>query len=78
MKDPIREAFEAVTYSSFGGTGGHGLRRRLDTGAYVSDMLEDHWQTFQEGWEEAIKYLQNKSNSCYTDIVSDGEMDPRK
>lgn len=76
MKNLIREAFETVTYSSFGATGGHGLRRKPN-GAYVSDMLEDHWQTFQEGWEEAIKYLKNKENGEYSDIVSDGGMDMR-
>jgi hypothetical protein len=25
------------------------LARKLDTGEYVSVLLEDHWQTFQEG-----------------------------
>jgi hypothetical protein len=74
--DPIRKAFEEVCYPNFGVTSGHSLRRKSN-GEYVSDSLEDHWQTFQEGWEEAIKYLQQKSNPCYTDIVSDGGMDPR-
>lgn len=77
MSNPIREAFERVTYPWLGGTA-HGLRRRLDTGEYVSDILEDHWQTFQEGWECAIEHLKNKSNPAYTDIVSDGGMDTRK
>jgi hypothetical protein len=76
MSDPIRKAFEEVTYLSLRATG-HGLRRNLK-GEYVSDALEDHWQTFQEGWEEAIKWLQSKDNPRYTDIVSDGGMDPRK
>jgi hypothetical protein len=39
--------------------------------------LEDHWQTFQEGWEEAINYVKNRDNPSYTDVVSDGGMDPR-
>jgi hypothetical protein len=81
MTDPIRKAFEKITYPtlSFVGTDLHsGLARKLDTGEYVSDALEDHWQTFQEGWEEAIKWLQSKDNPRYTDIVSDGGMDPRK
>jgi 1,2-phenylacetyl-CoA epoxidase catalytic subunit len=76
MTDQIRKAFEEVTYLTLRATG-HGLRRRPD-GQYVSDTLEDHWQTFQEGWEEAIKYLQSKNNPCYSDIISDGGMDPRK
>ena len=61
MTDQIRKAFEKVTYLSLRATG-HGLNRRQDNGQYVSDTLEDHWQTFQEGWEEAIKCLQNKDN----------------
>lgn len=76
MNDPIRKAFEEVSYLSLRATG-HGLRRNLK-GEYVSDTLEDHWQTFQEGWEEAVKYLKNKNDPGYTDIVSNGGMDPRK
>lgn len=72
---PIRKAFEDEVYPSFGGMS-HGLRRK-PSGEYLSDTLEDHWQTFQEGWELAIKHLQNKSNPCYTDVISDGGMDPR-
>ena len=78
--DAVRKAFEEVTYPSLqiaGAYTAHGLRRKMDTGEYVSDLLEDHWNTFQEGWEEAVKWLQNKDNSCYSDIVSDGGMDPR-
>lgn len=70
MGNVIREAFERVTYPTLSVTG-HGLRRRLDTGEYFSVNLEDHWQTFQEGWEEAIKYLKSKDNGQYSDIVSD-------
>ncbi len=57
MNDPIREAFERVTAPSFG----HELmfkRNRKDE--YFHPMLEDHWQTFQEGWEEALKYMNDK------------------
>ena len=76
MNDPKRKAFEEVCYPSFGVTSGHSLRCKPN-GEYVSDALEDHWQTFQEGWEEAVKHLQNKKNSNYSDIVSNGGMDPR-
>ena len=79
ITDPMRDAFETITYSSLniaGSCTGHGLRRKPN-GEYVSDLLEDHWNTFQEGWEEAINYLKKKNNSEYTDIVSDGKMDPR-
>jgi hypothetical protein len=81
MIDTIRKSFEKITYPtlSFVGTDLHsGLARKLDTGEYVSVLLEDHWQTFQEGWEEAIKWLQSKDNPCYTDVISNGGMDPRK
>jgi hypothetical protein len=75
-KDPIRHAFETVCYPNFGVTSGHSLRRKPN-GEYVSDALEDHWQTFQEGWECALEHLKNKSNPLYTDIISDGGLDLR-
>lgn len=67
MIDPMREAFETITYSTLniaGSCTGHGLRRKLN-GEYVSDLLEDHWNTFQEGWEEAMKYVEKKKNSNF-------------
>lgn len=76
MKDPVRESFETVCYPNFPGTGAYKLKRKPN-GEYISDSLEDHWQTFQEGWEEAVKHIQNKSNETYSDIISDGGMDPR-
>jgi hypothetical protein len=79
MNDPIREAFETITYSTLNIAGtrtGHGLRRKLN-GEYVSDLLEDHWNTFQEGWECAVEHLKQRNNTQYSDIVSDGGMDPR-
>ena len=76
MNERIRELFESEVYPSFAGTIGTGLRRN-ERGEYVSDALEDHWQTFQEGWECAIEYLKTKENEQYSDIVSDGGMDPR-
>jgi hypothetical protein len=55
---PMREEFETITYSSLNITGSctaHGLRRKPN-GEYMSDLLEDHWNTFQEGWEAAKKH----------------------
>lgn len=75
-QNTVREAFETVCYPNFGVTSGHSLRRKPN-GEYVSDALEDHWQTFQEGWEEAIRHLTAKTDPGYTDIVSNGGMDPR-
>jgi len=77
--DPMREAFESITYSTLniaGSSTGYGLRRKPN-GEYVSDLLEDHWNTFQEGWEEAVKHLQKLKNDSYSDIASNGGMDPR-
>jgi hypothetical protein len=53
--ESMRKIFEEVCYPSFSGIA-DGLRRK-DNGEYVSDMLEDHWQTFQEGWEAGIEYF---------------------
>lgn len=74
MNEIVRQVFEEKVYPSF--STGHGLRRKSN-GEYVSDVLEDHWQTFQEGWEYAIEHLKHKSSTDYTDIISDGGMDPR-
>ena len=80
--DPMRHAFETITYSSLniaGSPTAHGLRRKPN-GEYVSDALEDHWNTFQEGWEEAIKFIVDGNNNWYvrySDVISDGGMDPR-
>ena len=62
MSNKIRELFEEKVYPSFGSVA-HGLRRK-PSGEYVSDMLEDHWQTFQEGVEIAV-------NECL-DIIRGG------
>jgi hypothetical protein len=77
--DPMRHAFETITYSSLSIVGSKpagGLRRKPN-GEYFSDLLEDHWNTFQEGWEAAIDHLKDKMNDSYSDIVSNGGMDPR-
>jgi len=76
MSNVIREAFERNTFASFG-LDEKELKRSPTTGVYINSTVEDHWQTFQEGWEAAIEHLTNKTNSCYSDIVSNGGMDPR-
>ena len=73
---PIRQAFERDCYPNFSPDSAHGLRRK-ESGEYISDTLEDHWQTFQEGWESAIEHLKNRTSENFSDIVSDGGMDPR-
>lgn len=74
--DPIRAAFEKTCVPNFGLLSL--ATERKSNGEYLMTIVEDHWQTFQEGWEEAILHLQKKDNPCYTDIVSNGGMDPRK
>ena len=53
MNKRVRALFEENVYPSFPGLGS-GLHRK-DNGEYVSDALEDHWQTFQEGVELAVQ-----------------------
>jgi hypothetical protein len=53
MTQRIRVLFETHVYPNFAEYQ-HGLRRKFN-GAYESDTLEDHWQTFQEGFEIAVK-----------------------
>lgn len=75
MNDPIREAFECVTVPAFGPSlGGTDL---LPSGEYRDPKLEDHWNTFQEGWACAVEFLKNKTGDGYSDIVSTGGFDPR-
>lgn len=73
-----REFFEKITCPNFGI---YEVTKRKKNGEYLSDIVEDHWQTFQEGWDCAIEYLKNKTVSTnsdkYTDIVSNGKNDIR-
>lgn len=57
MNDPIREAFERITAPSFLNLPYVSKVKygRDQDGNYKSDILEDHWQTFQEGWEAATE-----------------------
>lgn len=31
--------------------------KRLPNGEYAIPLIEDHWQIFQEGWQECEKYF---------------------
>ena len=84
MNDIIREAFERETAQSFVGMDcvydykcGTKSFPRNNKGEYINSVVEDHWQTFQEGWECALEHLKQKTNLLYTDIISDGGMDRR-
>jgi hypothetical protein len=73
MKQLIREAFETYTLPNF-----RDSKVVFFNGEYNNDTVQEHWETFQEGWESAVKVLQaNKINSDYTDILSTGGYDPR-
>lgn len=52
MNERIRKLFEENCYPNFGLY--EGLQRKPN-GEYLNDVLEDHWQTFQEGFELAVK-----------------------
>lgn len=54
MNDPIREAFERITAPAFV-FDPNTRPARKPNGEYIKTLLEDHWQTFQEGWEAAIE-----------------------
>ena len=78
MNDIIRESFERISCPNFG----HDLEfTRNSRSEYVNPALEDHWQTFQEGWEAAMEFLKTKQVSRYSDqcsdITSTGGKDPR-
>lgn len=51
--EQIRTAFEEVCLPSFELHPERGCR--YPDGTYVTPVIEDHWQTFQEGWEAALK-----------------------
>lgn len=74
MSNHIREVFEQISAPSFG----HELTFPRNTkNEYTNPILEDHWQTFQEGWDSAMNYVKQKYNLDFSDVVSDGGMDPR-
>lgn len=52
----MRLLFEEKVYPSFSWSK-HGLRQKK-SGEYVSDILEDHWQTFQEGFEMGMLHVE--------------------
>ena len=74
MNEHVRAAFEEITAPSFG----HEVSYpRKKNGKYEDPKIEDHWQTFQEGWEAGVEYLKNKYNSQYRDTIGDSGFDPR-
>lgn len=73
--DVMRDWFEKVTCPNLTGKP---LERHAVNGHYLDSTVDDHWNTFQEGWESAIDDLKRKTNPAYTDIFSDGGFDPRR
>jgi hypothetical protein len=75
-KNPIRKSFEEITVRNFDKDPYDLTRNEKDE--YINPILEDHWQTFQEGWECAIIFIKEVNEiNTYTDIKSDGGLDPR-
>lgn len=56
----IRGYFEEVSCPNF--SIGPNNCFRKPNGEYVDPKLEDHWQTFQEGWASAVEYLLQAQN----------------
>lgn len=54
--ETMRQLFEEKVYPSFSGIA-YGFLRKPN-GEYVSDTLEDHWQTFQEGFEMGMLHVE--------------------
>lgn len=54
--ETMRQLFEEKVYPSFSGIA-YGFLRKPN-GEYVSDVLEDHWQTFQEGFEMGMLHVE--------------------
>ena len=50
----IRQEFEAISAPAFGREFEY---RKKDNGEYENGALEDHWQTFQEGWAAAMNQI---------------------
>ena len=60
----IREKFEETSIPNFS-IGEQELERfkqRLSNGSYLNPTIGDHWQTFQEGWEECLKYIKEQND----------------
>jgi hypothetical protein len=53
MRKTIRELFEEFTVPSFGPFDGGIVYN--ERGEYLNSAIEDHWQTFQEGFEIALQ-----------------------
>jgi hypothetical protein len=75
MTNIIREAFENESAAAFGIASN--MMQKYPSGEYKNPTVEDHWQTFQEGWKAAVEHLKGKTNSSYSDLTSNGGMDPR-
>lgn len=78
MDEIMRKMFEEMAVTQFGDEVSFSTQ---PTGQYANAELEAHWQTFQDGWLAMALYLKNKQPSKYsdeyTDLVSDGGLDPR-
>lgn len=74
MTDLVREIFETTTAELLGipnyskeCTYDFKAKKKVwvrkPNGEYLSAVLQDHWLTYQEGWEAAVEYLTRKEIS---------------
>jgi hypothetical protein len=66
VQELMRQEFERISAPNFGANVGRFAYERNSVGEYFNPTLEDHWQTFQEGWEAAMNQIHKyniKANS---------------
>ena len=57
----MRKYFEEITARNFDKDPYDLTRNERDE--YINPLLEDHWQTFQEGWQCAIAFIKEWDES---------------
>lgn len=75
MNSKVRAIFESEVFPSFPGIE-HGLRTK-ENGEYLSDTLEDHWNTFQEGFEFGVKKALDELGEQMNKAGDDQSNNPR-
>lgn len=62
----MRQKFEEVVAPSFSKPS----KVRHRNGEYINPTLEDHWNTFQEGWEECMNNFKIGSPKSWVKVCS--------
>jgi len=71
MNNKIRQLFEKHTVPSFGPFDGNIVYN--ERGEYLNPAIEDHWQTFQEAVEVAVKECVSVCNQIYFERYPEAE-----